>query len=88
MYSAVKGIFENGQVFFEETPPTTQKTNVVVMFITEEQDIPKKRGVRLGSLAGERTPGSLNALGLSRGVKYSIPDDFNEPLEDLKDYMR
>ncbi len=86
MYSAVKGIFENGQVFFEETPPTTQKTKVVVMFITEEQDKPK-REVRLGSLAGERTPGSLKALGLSRGVKYSIPDDFNEPLEDLKDYM-
>jgi hypothetical protein len=87
MYSAVKGIFENGQVFFEETPPTTQKTKVVVMFITEEPQKPRKTGVRLGSLAGERTPGSLKALGLLEGVKYSIPDDFNEPLDDLKDYM-
>jgi hypothetical protein len=43
-----------------------------VMFITEEPQKPKKTGVRLGSLVGKG---------------YSIPDDFNEPLDDLKDYM-
>ena len=30
--------------------------------------------------AGKRIPGGLKG-------KVSIPDDFNEPLDDLKDYM-
>ncbi len=30
--------------------------------------------------AGKRTPGGLKG-------KVSLPDDFNEPLDDLKDYM-
>lgn len=72
MYTAIKGIFKDGKVILQETPPTTESTEVVVMFMktTETQNI--KQGVRLGSLEGQG---------------YSIPDDFNEPLEDLKDYM-
>ncbi|OHX37715.1 MULTISPECIES: hypothetical protein [unclassified Methylomonas] len=74
MYTAIKGIYENGQVILEETPPTNTKSKVVVMFLTEEQTVakPVHRGVKIGSLAGKG---------------YSIPDDFNEPLDDLKDYM-
>ena len=33
---------------------------------------PVQKGVRIGSLAGKG---------------YNIPDDFNEPLDDLKEYM-
>ena len=74
MYTAVKGTFENGQVILEEPAPTTEKTKVVVMFLPEEnkESNAKKQGVRIGSLAGKG---------------YSIPDDFNDPLDDLKDYM-
>jgi len=76
MYTAVRGTFENGQVILEEPAPTTEKTKVVVMFLPEENNDKephaKKQGVRIGSLAGKG---------------YSIPDDFNEPLDDLKDYM-
>ncbi len=77
MYTTIKGIFENGQVILEETPPTNKKANVVVMFLNEEQQSslsikPVHKGVKIGNLAGKG---------------YGIPDDFNEPLDDLKEYM-
>lgn len=75
MYTAVNGIYENGQLTLTERPPTTRRTKVVVLFIDEsEPDRAAKRtsgGVRLGSLEG----------------KHNIPDDFNTPLDDLKEYM-
>jgi hypothetical protein len=75
MYTAVNGIYENGQLTLTEQPPTTRRSKVVILFLDEQDesspggDSPK--GVRLGSLEG----------------KFSIPDDFNEPLDDLKGYM-
>jgi hypothetical protein len=45
------------------------------MFVTEEEKEAHEEihaRVKIGSLAGKG---------------YSIPDDFNEPLEDLKEYM-
>lgn len=74
MYTAIKGIYDNGQVILEETPPT-KKAKVVVMFMTDQEQTlekPFNKGVKIGSLAGKG---------------YSIPDDFNEPLDDLKEYM-
>ena len=53
MYTAVKGTFENGQIILEEPAPTTEKTNVVVMFLAEEiiEGQSNKNGVRqMGSL--------------------------------------
>jgi len=74
MYTAIKGTYENGKVILEETPPTTRKSKVLVMFIAEDETSskPRHKGVKLGSLAGQN---------------YDIPADFNEPLEDLNDYM-
>jgi hypothetical protein len=73
MYTAIKGTYENGKVILEETPPTTRKTKVVVMFLTDDEKTPEvSKGVKLGSLA-------------SQG--YSIPEGFNEPLDDLSEYM-
>ena len=74
MYAAIKAIDENGQIILQETPPTTEKTNVIVMFIKEEpiKNNPLKKGVTIGSLAGKG---------------YQIPDDFNEPLADLNEYL-
>lgn len=34
-----------------------------------------------------RKPGSLLRLGSQMGKNFNIPDDFNEPLDDLKEYM-
>ena len=70
MLTAVKGYYEGGQVFLKEPPPVTERTEVIVTFLTEEKkQEPKKR--ILGSLEG----------------KIVLPDDFNEPLDELKDYM-
>jgi len=45
---------------------------VLVVFEVQENEDEIPKGARLGSLAGKGD---------------SIPDDFNEPLDDLKDYM-
>ena len=75
MYTAVNGIYEDGQLMLTERPPTTRKTRVVVLFLNEQTSTDPTetvlKGVRLGSLEG----------------KYSIPDNFNDPLADLSDYM-
>ncbi|SMF95166.1 hypothetical protein SAMN02949497_2512 [Methylomagnum ishizawai] len=74
MYTAIKGIYENGKVTLEEAPPTLRKTKVVVMFLADDvkpTESPRK-GVKIGSLAGKG---------------YAIPDSFNEPLEDLSEYQ-
>lgn len=75
MYTAIiNGIYENGKFLLNETPPITKKHKVVAMLVEEENVFTssKKKGVILGSLAGKR---------------YSIPDEFNEPLENLREYL-
>lgn len=70
MLTTVKGVYEGGQIIFDEPPPVTERTEVIVTFLTEEKkDEPKKR-----------------VLGLLEG-KAKLPDDFDEPLDELKDYM-
>jgi len=76
MYTAIKGIYDNGQVILEETPPTAGKMKVLITFLEEE-----------GVVQSERQLGSLLRLGALQGKTYNIPDDFNEPLDDLKEYM-
>jgi hypothetical protein len=51
MYTAINGIYENGQFILTETPPTSKKTKVVIMFMEEVETLPKKKkkGVKLGS---------------------------------------
>ena len=73
MYAAIKAVYENGQIFFSEQPPTNEKSNVIVMFLKEEvEEIKQFSGVKIGSLS-------------EKG--YCIPDNFNEPLSDLNEYM-
>lgn len=74
MYAAIKGTYENGRVILEERPPTKQRTNVVVMFLADEEKKPDvvRKGVNLGSLAGQG---------------YRIPEHFNAPLDDLSEYL-
>ena len=70
MYTAINGIFDNGQIIFEEAPPTTKKMKVIITFLEE-----------VDAVLHDRQPGSLLRLGALRGKSYSIPDDFNDPLE-------
>ena len=75
MYKAINGTYEDGNIILEEAAPTTQKTKVVVMFMEDSKKSisqkQSKKGIILGELKG----------------KVGIPEDFNEPLDDLKEYM-
>ncbi len=78
MYTTISGFFENGQIILEEMPPTSTKTKVIVTFLEQSENITPKI----------RQAGSLKKLGQLVGKTYNIPDDFNEPLDDLKEYMQ
>ncbi|MGH8555986.1 MAG: DUF2281 domain-containing protein [Methylococcales bacterium] len=71
MFATIKGYYEQGQIFLKEKAPVASKTEVIITFLTED--------VQSGG-AKKRVPGGLKG-------KVGIPDDFNEPLDDLKDYM-
>ena len=74
MLTAVKATYDNGQIIWHEQPPVRKKGEIVVTFLDEESEaIPTRRNnvIRLGSMVG----------------KISIGEDFNDPLDDLKDYM-
>ena len=77
MYTAIKGIYENGVLTLLEPAPNNEKSEVLVTFMTVENPKTVK----------QRVPGGLKRLGELKGKIYSIPDDFNDPLDDLKDYM-
>lgn len=70
MLTALKGIYRNGQIILQETPPVQEETNVIVTFLEREIAPPQKL----------RKAGSLTGRG-------SLPANFNEPLDDLSDYM-
>jgi len=70
MLTAIKGYYEKGRIVMKEDAPVQSKTDVIITFLTEDNE----------KTAGKRIPGGLKG-------KVSLPDDFNEPLDDLKDYM-
>jgi hypothetical protein len=72
MLTTVKGVYDNGKITLTEEPPIKEKkADVIVTFLPEQQSTSSNLKRVLGGLEG----------------KISVPDDFNEPLEDLKDYM-
>jgi hypothetical protein len=72
MLKAIKGTYQNGQVILEEPAPTNETVPVLVTFLEKEE--------QPANIKPKRIIGSLEG-------KISIPDDFNEPLGDLKEYM-
>jgi hypothetical protein len=70
MLTAIKGYYDNGKIIMKEDAPVHSKTDVIITFLTEDNE----------NNSGKRIPGGLKG-------RVSIPDDFNEPLDDLKDYM-
>lgn len=71
MFATIKGHYEKGQIFLDEEPPVDSKDEVIITFLVEGVGKKAKRLLLPGALKG----------------KVAIPDDFNAPLEDLKDYM-
>lgn len=72
MLTTIEAIYEDGKIIWEETPPATKRAKVIVTFL-EESEQPAQAGKR-------RKGGSMKG-------QIWIADDFNDPLEDLKDYM-
>ena len=74
MYTSIKGIYENGKLTLLEPAPNVEKAEVLITFLQEEE-------IAVDGKKKKRVLGGLRHLG------GRIPDDFNEPLDDLKDYM-
>jgi hypothetical protein len=70
MLAAIKGYYEKGKIVMKEKPPVKTKTDVIITFLTENNQL----------TAHKRVPGGLKG-------QVTLPDDFNTPLDDLKDYM-
>lgn len=71
MLTTIEGIYENGHVVFNENPPNISKSKVLVTFM---EDFSQKLSLK------KRPFGTLKGT-----IKLS--SDFNEPLDELKDYM-
>jgi hypothetical protein len=72
MLTTIKGIYDHGKITLIEEPPiTATRAEVIITFLHEQQNAFAKPKRILGGLEG----------------KIIVPDDFNEPLDDLKDYM-
>ena len=71
MLTTIKGIFDHGAIVLSEPPPVHDKTEVFVTFLSGDEADHRKQ-------RGE--PGALKGL-------VTLPADFNEPLDDLRDYM-
>lgn len=74
MLTTVRGTYENGKVILDEPLPTPYAKVIVTVLEEEkidEEKAPKKPRRQFGIMKGSVT----------------LPDDFNEPLDDLKNYM-
>jgi len=71
MSTTIKGIYNNGQIVLDDEIPPIKNKSKVVVTFFEEIPSSSSQKSRLGSLKG----------------KIGSPHNFNEPLDDLKDYM-
>lgn len=72
MYTTVSGYYKDGELFLNEKPEKLKNSKVLITFLEEKFEEKTPKGIKLGSLS-------------DRG--FSIPDDFNDPIEDLKEYI-
>lgn len=71
MLTAISGTFTNGQIVLERLPKFKKQTKVLVIF---EEEVEKS------------TESKKRTFGISKG-NIELSSDFNEPLDDLKEYM-
>lgn len=71
MLATIKGVYENGKITLEETPPSFERSEVLVTFTSAGSASRKKKRV----------------FGIGKGIVKHISKDFDAPLDDLKDYM-
>ena len=72
MLTTIKGVYENGKITVTEKPPIYgTKAEVLITFLPQQKNEIGLPKRIIGGLEG----------------KISVPDDFNEPLIDFKNYM-
>ncbi|GAB4030973.1 DUF2281 domain-containing protein [Spirosoma gilvum] len=72
MLTAIQGTYDHGQIILDEVPSIQKRMKVIVTFLEEETDSTNdKRKRQGGSMKGE----------------VWMTDDFNDPLDDLNEYM-
>ncbi len=72
MLTTIEGTYENGQIVLKERPKNIAKAEVIVVF-TEK-------------IAEKKDNTTKRPFGISKGA-FILSDDFDEPLDDLKDYL-
>ncbi len=72
MLTTIRGTYSNGQVTLLEEPPTEETMEVLVTFTKIKQT---------------KDLPKQPIFGFSKGVVSYMAPDFDEPLEELKDYM-
>ncbi len=72
MLTTIKGIYDHGKIILTEDPPLKEiKAEIIITFLPDLKKASAKPKRILGGLEG----------------KISVPDNFNEPMDELKDYM-
>lgn len=71
MLTTIKGYYDNGHIVMMEEPPVNDKTDIIITFLSEEKIKDEQKKIKLGLLKG----------------KIFVSEHFDEPLDDLKDYM-
>ena len=66
MYTTVSGYYKDGELFLNEKPEKLKNSKVLITFLEEKSDEKVPKGIKFGSLSNKG---------------FSIPDDFNEPIE-------
>lgn len=72
MLATVTGIYKDGQITLDEALPV--HTNQAKVIVTVVEELPEH------SVKSPRTPGLMKG-------SFWITNDFNDPVDDLKDYM-
>ena len=74
MLTTIKGTYDHGKIILNEEAPVVTKADVIITFLIEE--VEKKN-----------TEQRKRIIGGMEG-KVNLPDDFNEPLDDMNEYMK
>jgi len=73
MFTQISGVYNNGNIILDEMPSLSKPVKVIVTFMEDEDIIVKKKKPLVA--------------GFGKGTVSFMSPDFNEPLDDLKDYM-
>lgn len=74
MLTTIKGVYEEGKIILSEEPLVKSKAEVMVTFLDDSEKRFESKGKQ------------KIILGLLEG-KIDTPDNFDDSLDDLKDYM-